>query len=62
MIVPHERGTKTMRIKFSKTDDLEAKPIPEINKVLMPLLDENANEPKNEPQIERAKSTLENAA
>ncbi len=39
MIVPHERGSKTVRIKFSKTDDLEPQPIPEVSKTLMPLLE-----------------------
>lgn len=39
MIVPHERGSKTVRIKFSKTDDLEPQPIPEVLKTLMPLLE-----------------------
>lgn len=39
MIVPHERGSKTVRIKFSKTDDLESQPIPEVPKTLMPLLE-----------------------
>lgn len=39
MIVPHERGSKTVRIKFSKTDDLEPHPIPEVSKTLMPLLE-----------------------
>jgi type IV secretory pathway TraG/TraD family ATPase VirD4 len=62
MIVPHERGTKTVRIKFNKTDDLEAMPIPEISKTLMPLLDEkNGEELKIEP-TEQAKNTLENAS
>jgi len=62
MIVPHERGTKTVRIKFNKTDDLEPKPIPEISKSLMPLLDEkNGEELKIEP-TEQAKNTLENAS
>lgn len=39
MIVPHERGSKTVRIKFSKTDDLEPQPTPEVPKTLMPLLE-----------------------
>ncbi|MFN3453801.1 MAG: type IV secretory system conjugative DNA transfer family protein [Pseudobdellovibrio sp.] len=39
MIVPHERGSKTVRIKFNKTDDLEPIPIPEIAKTMMPLLE-----------------------
>ena len=39
MIIPHERGSKTVRIKFSKTDDLKPQPIPEVTKTLMPLLE-----------------------
>lgn len=39
MIVPHDRGSKTVRIKFSKTDDLEPQPIPKVTKILMPLLE-----------------------
>lgn len=61
MMVPHERGSKTVRIKFSKTDDLEAQPIPEIAKSLMPLLEEKEDESKKEP-TEQAKTALENAA
>jgi type IV secretory pathway TraG/TraD family ATPase VirD4 len=61
MIVPHERGSKTVRIKFSKTDDLEPKPIPEITKTMMPLLDEKEDEPKTESS-EKSNSALENAA
>lgn len=62
MIVPHERGAKTVRIKFSKTDDLEAQPIPEITKTMMPLFDEKEDEePKKEP-TEKANSALDNAA
>lgn len=44
MIVPHERGSKTVRIKFNKTDDLEPGPIPEITKTMMPLLEIKKNE------------------
>lgn len=44
MIVPHERGSKTVRIKFNKTDDLEPVPIPEIAKTMMPLLEIKKNE------------------
>lgn len=44
MIVPHERGSKTVRIKFNKTDDLEPVPIPEITKTMMPLLEIKKNE------------------
>ena len=61
MIVPHERGSKTVRIKFSKTDDLEAQPIPEITKTMMPLLEEKEDQPKTEP-TEKASTALDNAA
>ncbi len=62
MILPHERGSKTVRIKFSKTDDLEPRPIPEIAKSLMPLLDEKFEDTKSEKSTEQANDTLENAA
>lgn len=60
MIIPHERGTKTVRIKFSKTDDLPPLPIPEKSKSMMPLLDESNKsiQSKNLP----ASHALENAA
>lgn len=61
MIVPHERGAKTVRIKFSKTDDLEAQPIPAITKTMMPLLEEKEDEPKTKP-TEQASIALDNAA
>jgi len=49
MIVPHDRGSKTVRIKFSKTDDIEPQPIPEVLKTLMPLLEiAKKKESKNE--------------
>lgn len=62
MIIPHERGAKTVRIKFSKTDDLEPKQIPEITKSLMPLLDEKSEETNSDTPKEQASNTLENAA
>lgn len=61
MIVPHERGAKTVRIKFSKTDDLKAQPIPTITKTMMPLLEEKEDEPKTKP-TEQASIALDNAA
>ncbi len=45
MIIPHDRGSKTVRIKFSKTDDLDPLPMPSVDKTLMPLL---AIKPKSE--------------
>lgn len=44
MIVPHERGAKTVRIKFNKTDDLEPQLIPRVEKTMMPLLEEKTEE------------------
>lgn len=38
MIVPHERGAKTIRIKFNKTDDLEPEPMPKKKKTIMSLI------------------------
>lgn len=61
MIIPHERGSKTVRIKFSKTDDLEPQEIPKITKTMMPLFDEKVEEPEKE-QTEQASDALENAA
>jgi type IV secretory pathway TraG/TraD family ATPase VirD4 len=40
MIVPHERGAKTVKIKFNKLDDLKSEPMPEYLKTLMPLIHE----------------------
>lgn len=61
MIVPHERGSKTIRIKFSKTDDLEPKEIPAIDKKLMPLLIEKDESTKTQAN-ELANTALDNAA
>src|SRR5690606_27106929 len=61
MIVPHERGAKTVRIKFSKTDDLEPEVMPQIAKTLMPLLEETELKSKK-TQSEKANNALENAA
>lgn len=64
MIVPHERGSKTVRIKFSKTDDLEPQPIPEVTKTLMPLLEvAKKEEPKtaenNPPSVSQIAQSKE---
>lgn len=40
MHIPHEKGSKTIRIKFSKIDDHEPSPMEEIEKKMMPLLEE----------------------
>ena len=61
MIVPHERGAKTVRIKFSKTDDLEPEVMPQIAKTMMPLLEEKELKPKKD-QSDKASNALENAA
>jgi hypothetical protein len=39
MTIPHEKGTKTVKIKFSKTDDLDPLPMPKTEKTMMRLLD-----------------------
>ncbi len=61
MIVPHEKGAKTVRIKFSKMDDLASVPLPEPIKTMMPLLDEKQEEPNKEVTAQ-ANSALDNAA
>ena len=61
MIVPHEKGAKTVRIKFSKTDDLDSEPMPEFEKTMMPLLEERQEQPKKEITAQ-ANATLDNAA
>jgi type IV secretory pathway TraG/TraD family ATPase VirD4 len=60
MIVPHERGAKTVRIKFSKTDDLVPEIMPHIAKTIMPLLDEKESKTKIY-QSNKASNALENA-
>lgn len=60
MIIPHERGAKTIRIKFSKLDDLKAAPLPEPKKNLMPLIKEK-EETKKEP-TEQTSEPFKNAA
>lgn len=61
MIVPHEKGAKTVRIKFSKTEDLDSEPMPEFEKTMMPLLEEKNEQPKKEITAQ-ANATLDNAA
>lgn len=61
MIIPHEKGAKTVRIKFSKTDDLDSEPIPEFEKTMMPLLEEKNEQPKKEITA-KANAVLDNAA
>lgn len=46
MVIPHENGSKTVRIKFNKLDDLPPVDLPKTNKTLMPLLDESFDELK----------------
>jgi conjugal transfer pilus assembly protein TraD len=57
MIVPHEKGAKTVRIKFSKTDDLPPIDLPAREKKLMPLLDEKV-ETKNEDSQNKVNAFL----
>jgi len=59
MIVPHERGAKTVRIKFSKTDDLESQPIPPVSKNMMPLLEEKPLEQKKDQKTDEKNQTSE---
>lgn len=61
MIIPHERGCKTVRIKFNKTDDLEPEVMPQITKSMMPLLDEKESKPKKD-QSNKANNALDSAA
>lgn len=39
MIVPHEKGSKTVKIKFNKIDDLAPNPIPLVHKQTLKLLE-----------------------
>lgn len=41
VIVPHEKGAKTIRMKFSKADDLSPSEIPRIEKTTLSLLSES---------------------
>ena len=60
MIIPHERGAKTIKIKFSKHDDLEPSSMPEPGKLVMPLIEEK-EETKKEP-TEQTNDAFKNAA
>jgi len=60
MIIPHERGAKTIKIKFSKLDDLKPEDIPEQTKWVMPLIEEK-EEAKKEP-TEQKNDAFNNAA
>ncbi|HXH74079.1 MAG TPA: TraM recognition domain-containing protein [Bacteriovoracaceae bacterium] len=60
MIIPHERGAKTIKIKFSKLDDLEPEAMPKPNKLVMPLIEEK-EETKKEP-AEQTNDAFKNAA
>lgn len=61
MIVPHEKGAKTIRIKFSKTDDLDSEPMPDQIKNMMPLLEEKQEEQPMKEITAQAVSVLKNA-
>ena len=61
MIIPHDKGSKAVRIKFSKTDDLESMDMPNQNKSLMPLLAEGSDKSSVKETNLRAISVLENA-
>lgn len=59
MIIPHERGAKTVRIKFSKTDDLDPLPMPLIDKTMMPLLEVKVKTaPKDAQENEESKTPV----
>lgn len=58
MIIPHERGVKSIKIKFNKTDDLKPIPIPKIEKKTMPLISEN----DQVPRTNESHKTLDNVA
>jgi len=60
MIIPHERGAKTIKIKFSKLDDLKPLDIPEQTKLVMPLIEEK-EEIKKVP-TEQTNEAFKNAA
>ncbi len=60
IIVPHERGAKTVRIKFSKLDDLKPEEMPKPEKSVMPLITEK-EESKKEP-TEQSNDAFKNAA
>ncbi len=73
MIIPHEQGAKTVRIKFNKTDDLRPQTIPKVTKTFMPLLEVTKKEKpkiavgqKNNPpsvsQIARSKEAQHDSA
>ena len=40
MIIPHERGSKCIKIKFSKLNDIQAEEMPAHKKAVMPLIEE----------------------
>jgi uncharacterized protein YdeI (YjbR/CyaY-like superfamily) len=49
MIIPHERGAKCIKIKFSKLNDIQAEEMPPHKKAVMPLIEEK-EEGKREQQ------------
>ncbi len=58
MIIPHERGSKTVRIKFSKTYDLDPIPMPLVDKTLMPLLAIKSKPETEDTQEEESKAPV----
>ncbi len=44
VVIPHERGAKTLKIKFQKIDDLAPEDLPKVQKNLTPLLSFNRKE------------------
>jgi hypothetical protein len=58
MIVPHERGSKCIKIKFSKLNDIQAGEMPSRTKAVMPLIEEK-EDVKQEQQSRLTEPTPE---
>jgi hypothetical protein len=48
MIIPHERGSKTVKIKFNKTDDLPSVKMDDVKKNVLKLIEIKKPENKAE--------------
>lgn len=46
MIIPHNGGAKTVKLKFNKIDDLQSEVMPPVEKVMLPLLERNPTQPQ----------------
>lgn len=58
MIIPHERGSKCIKIKFTKLNDIQAEEMPPHRKAVMPLIEEK-EEGKKEQQNKLTEPTPE---